>query len=119
MRQAYLFFGERKITKHEVAKDHRSKRLLFFLRSTTVRPWFARFVMRFLNGAISRTKRALPYPARMLSSRSIAWMREKVITHYMKTPFFPISANLAVFCRSVTRLKTRAGYTGAGFGLTS
>ena len=28
---------------------------------------------------------------------------------HLKTPLFPISANLAVFCRSITRLKTRAG----------
>ena len=56
--------------------------------------------------SISRTKRALPYPARMPFSRSIAWIGKEVITYYLKTPFFPISANLAVFCRSVTRLKT-------------
>ena len=31
------------------------------------------------------------------------------ITYYLKTPLFPISANLVVFCRSVTRLKTHAG----------
>ena len=46
---------------------------------------------------ISRTKRALSYPARMLLSRSIAWTGNKVITCYLKTPLFPISANLAVF----------------------
>ena len=46
------------------------------------------------------TKRALPYPARFLLSRSIAWIGKKVITCYSKTPSFP--ANLAVFCRSVT-----------------
>ena len=55
--------------------------------------------------AISRTKRALPYPARMLFSRSIAWIGKKVITYYLKTPFFPISASMAVFCRSVARPK--------------
>ena len=60
--------------------------------------------------AISGAKRALPYPARMLSSRSIAWIGKKVITYYFKTPFFPIPANLAVFFLSVnTRLKTCAG----------
>ena len=48
-------------------------------------------------------------------SRSIAWIGNKVITYYLKTPLFPISANLAVFCRSVARLKTRAGQAGAGF----
>ena len=62
-----------------------------------------------ISGEISRTKRALPYPARMLFSRSIARMGKKVITYYLNTPFFAISANLAVFCRSVTRLKIRAG----------
>ena len=31
--------------------------------------------------AISRTKRTLPYPARMLFSRSIAWIGKKVITY--------------------------------------
>ena len=65
--------------------------------------------------AISRAKRALPYPARMLFSRSIVWIGKKVITYCLKTPFIPISANLVVFCRSVTRLKTRAGLAGAGF----
>ena len=58
---------------------------------------------------ISRTTRALPYPARIFFSWSFAWIGKKVITYYFKTPFFPISANLAVFCRRVTRLKTRAG----------
>ena len=59
--------------------------------------------------AISRTKRALPYPARMSCSRSIAWIGKKVMTYHLKTPFFPIPANLTVLRRSVTRLKTRAG----------
>ena len=58
--------------------------------------------------AILRTKRALPYPARMFFSRSIAWIGKKVIRYYLSL-FFPIYANLVVFCRSVTRLKTRAG----------
>ena len=62
-----------------------------------------------ISDAISRTKRVLPYPARLFFSRSIVWVGKKVITYYLKTPFFPISPNLAVFCRSVTRLKTRAG----------
>ena len=51
----------------------------------------------------------------MLFSRSIVWIGKKVITYCLKTPFIPISANLVVFCRSVTRLKTRAGLAGAGF----
>ena len=51
----------------------------------------------------------------MLFSRSIVWIGKKVITYCSKTPFIPISANLVVFCRSVTRLKTRAGLAGAGF----
>ena len=49
-----------------------------------------RFLMRF-----RVQKRALPYPARKLFSRSIAWIGKKVITSYLKAPFFPISANLA------------------------
>ena len=51
----------------------------------------------------------------MLFSRSIVWIGKKVITYCLKTPFIPISANLVVFCRSVTRIKTRAGLAGAGF----
>ena len=47
-------------------------------------------------GAISRAKRALPYPARMLFLLIIAWIGNKVITYYLKIPFFPISANLTV-----------------------
>ena len=63
-----------------------------------------------ISDAISRTKRALPYPARMFFfSRSVAWIGKKVMTYYLKTPFFPIPANLTVFRRSVTWLKTRAG----------
>ena len=87
-------------------------------------PWCGLFLPRFTSShgqnllrthsaaprdAISRTKRALPYPARMSFSRSIAWIGKKVMTYYLKTSFFPISANLAVFCRSVRRLNTRAG----------
>ena len=56
-----------------------------------------------------------PYPRRSLFSRSIALIEKKVITYYLKTTFFPISANLAVFCLSVARLQTRAGKAGAGF----
>ena len=41
--------------------------------------------------------------------------RKASIIYYLKTPFSPISANLTVFCRSVTRLKTRARQAGAGF----
>ena len=33
----------------------------------------------------------------------------RIIVNYLKTLLFPISANLTVFCRSVTLLKTRAG----------
>ena len=62
-----------------------------------------------ISDAISRTKRAWPYPARIFFSWSIAWIGKKVITYYFKKPFFPISANLVVFCRRVTRLQTRAG----------
>ena len=65
-----------------------------------------------ISDAISRTKRSLPYPARMLFSRSIAWIGKKVVTYYLKTPFFHISASLAVFCRSVTRLNPVRGRLG-------
>ena len=51
--------------------------------------WFTHAIF----DAISRTKCALPYPTRMLFSRSIACIGKKVITYYLKTPFFPISAN--------------------------
>ena len=84
-------------------------------------PWntlkgpFTHAIFDAISDAISRAKRALPYPARMLFSRSIVWIGKKVITYCFKTPFIPISANLVVFCRSVTRLKTRAGLAGAGF----
>ena len=70
---------------------------------------FTHAIFDAISGAISRTKCALPYPARMFFSCSIAWIGKKVITYYFKTPFFPMSANLAVFCRRVTRLQTRAG----------
>ena len=76
---------------------------------------FTHAIFDAISDAISRAKRALPYPARMLFSRSIVWIGKKVITYCLKTPFIPISANLVVFCRSVTRLKTRAGLAGAGF----
>ena len=76
---------------------------------------FTHAIFDAISDAISRAKRALPYPARMLFSRSIVWIGKKVITYCFKTPFIPISANLVVFCRSVTRLKTRAGLAGAGF----
>ena len=56
-----------------------------------------------ISDAISRTKRDLPYPARMSFSRSIVWMGKKVMTYYLKTPLFPIHANLAVLRRSVTQ----------------
>ena len=49
--------------------------------------------------AILRTKRALPYRARMLVSPGIAWIGKIVITYYSKTPFFPISANFVAALR--------------------
>ena len=76
---------------------------------------FTHAIFDAISDAISRAKRALPYPAPMLFSRSIVWIGKKGITYCFKTPFIPISANLVVFCRSVTRLKTRAGLAGAGF----
>ena len=74
-------------------------------------PLHMRFLMRFLMRF--RVQNA-PYPTlqECFFSRSIAWIVKKVITYYLQTPLFPISANLAVFCRSVTRLKIRAGYLG-------
>ena len=70
---------------------------------------FTHAIFDAISDAISRTKRARPYPARMFISRSILWIGKKGITYYLKTPFFRISANLAVFCCSITRLQTRAG----------
>ena len=71
---------------------------LITLRSERVKArlhmWFVmRFLMRFCE-----------------ASRGL----ERKFSHYLKTPFFPISANLAVFCRSVTRLKSRTGRLGWG-----
>ena len=79
------------------------------LRAKKTKGPFTHAFFNAISDTISRTKRALPYPARMLFSRSIAWIGKKVITYYLKTLFFPISANLTVFSRSVTRLKTRVG----------
>ena len=76
---------------------------------------FTHAIFNAIFDAISRTKRALPYPAQKLFSGRIAWNGKKVITYYLKTPFFAISANFAVFFRSVRRLNTRAGQAGAGF----
>ena len=70
---------------------------------------FTHAIFDAISDAISRTKSALPYPARMPFSRSIAWIGKKVMTYYLKVSFFPIPANLAVLRRSDTRLKTRAG----------
>ena len=58
---------------------------------------FTHAIFDAISGAISRTKRALPYLARIFVSWSIAWIGKKVITYDFKAPFFPISANLAVF----------------------
>ena len=72
----------------------------------------ARLHMRFLMRFLMRFRvQNAPYPTlhHCFFSRSIAWIGKKVITFYLKTPFFPMSAHLAVFCRSATRLKTRAG----------
>ena len=60
----------------------------------------------------------VPYPTLnecFFLPQSMAWIGKKIITSCLKTPFTPISANLAVFCRSVTWLKTRAGWAGARF----
>ena len=44
---------------------------------------FTHAIFDAISDAISRTKRSLPYPARMLFSRSIAWIGKKVITYYL------------------------------------
>ena len=41
--------------------------------------------VRPVSYAISRTKRALPYPTRILFSRSIVWIGKKVTTYYLDT----------------------------------
>ena len=64
---------------------------------------FTHAIFEAISDAISRTKRALPYPGRMIFSRSIAWIGKKIITHYLKTPLFPISANLTVFFYAALR----------------
>ena len=84
-------------------------------RARSVQGSFTHAIFDAVSDAISRTKHALPYPTRMLFSLIIAWIGIKGITYYLKAPFFPISANLAVFCRIVKRLKTRGGWAGAGF----
>ena len=81
----------------------------FELGSERVKGPFTHAIFDAISDAISRTKRALPYPARMFFSRSIAWIGKKGMTYYSNTPFFLIPANLTVFRRTVTRLKTRAG----------
>ena len=57
---------------------------------------FTHAIFDAISDAISRKKRSLPYPARMLFSRSIAWIGKKVITYYLKTPFFQSSASLGI-----------------------
>ena len=54
-------------------------------------------------------KTRLTLPCMNALPRIIAQIGKQVITYYLKTPLFPISATLAVFCRSIKRLKTRAG----------
>ena len=62
------------------------------------------FLMRF------RIQNA-PYPTlhECFFHEASCGLERKSITYYLKTPLFPVSANLVVFCRSVTRLKTHAG----------
>ena len=64
---------------------------------------------------ISCMECSLLYPARMLFYRSIAWIENEVIVYFLTAPLFPISGNLAVFCCSITWLKSCAGLAGAGF----
>ena len=54
----------------------------------------------------------LTLPCTNVFSRSVAWIGKKVMTYYLKTPFFPIPGNLTVFRRSVTRLKPVRGRLG-------
>ena len=64
-----------------------------FTHEHTYKGPFTHEIFDAISDVISRTKRALPYPARIFS-RSIAWTGKKVITYYWKKLFFPISANL-------------------------
>ena len=64
----------------------------------------------FWCNVVYKTRLTLPCMSAFFAN--IAWIGKKVITYYLKTPFFQISANLPVFCRSVTRPKTRAGRLG-------
>ena len=70
---------------------------------------FTHSTFNAISDAISRRKRRLTPPCTkaFFAKHRVDW--KDFITYYLKTPFFPISANLAVFCSSVTRLKTRAG----------
>ena len=84
--------------------------LSFFLRPVYTCDFWCDFWCDFAY----QTRLTLPC-TNVFFSRSVAWIGKKVMTYYLKTPFFPIPANLTVFRRSVTRLKTRAGQAGAGF----
>ena len=66
---------------------------------------------------ISRTKRALPIQHGCYFSRSIAWIGKKVtvITYYLKTLYFPTSANLAVFFSQRCATKNLCGVGWARF----
>ena len=59
--------------------------------------------------AISRTKRNSPYHARILFREASGGLERKLFTYYLKTPLFPLAANLALFCRNVAWVKTCAG----------
>ena len=65
-----------------------------------------------ISDAISRTKRALPYPARMHFTRSIARIEKKVITLFEDT-LFPISAILVV---SLSQRYATNNPCGVGWG---
>ena len=55
-----------------------------------------------------------PYPTLhecFFAKHRVDW-KESYHIMYLKTPFFPISANLEVFCRSVTRQKPVLGRLG-------
>ena len=70
---------------------------------------FTHAIFDVISGAISRTKRAFNPTLHEYFFHEASRGLERKFTYYFKTPFFPISANLVVFCRRVTRLQTRAG----------
>ena len=52
---------------------------------------FTRAIFDAISDAISRTKRALPYSVRTLFFGEASRELERKLSHYMKTPFFPLT----------------------------